>query len=62
MVVEERFPGELKTLRADNVRLRRLMMCPNPVQYCMKMTPEAAPLGSFPLVAGTGFEPATSGL
>lgn len=25
MVVEERFPGELETLRADNVRLRRLL-------------------------------------
>jgi len=24
-VVEERFPGELQTLRADNVRLRRLL-------------------------------------
>ena len=25
MVVEERFPGELETLRADNTRLRRLL-------------------------------------
>jgi hypothetical protein len=25
VVVEERFPGELKTLRADNVRLRQLL-------------------------------------
>src|ERR1700686_3290647 len=25
VVVEERFPGELETLRADNVRLRRLL-------------------------------------
>ena len=24
-VVEERFPGELQTLRAENVRLRRLL-------------------------------------
>ena len=24
-VVKERFPGELQTLRADNVRLRRLL-------------------------------------
>ena len=25
MVVEERFPGELETLRAENTRLRRLL-------------------------------------
>jgi hypothetical protein len=34
----------------------------NPFTSDMKMAPEVAPLGPFPLVAGTGFEPATSGL
>ena len=38
---------------------------PNVAKYVAiehEMTPEVTPLGSFPLVAGTGFEPATSGL
>jgi hypothetical protein len=39
-----------------------MLMFTNPFTSGMKTTPEVAPLGSFPLVAGTGFEPATSGL
>src|SRR5258705_2482241 len=41
---------------------QRRLMFTNPFPSGMKMAPEVAPLGPFPLVAGTGFEPATSGL
>ena len=37
-------------------------MFTNPFTSGMKMAAEVTPLGRFPLVAGTGFEPATSGL
>ena len=39
-----------------------MLGAPNTFRSGMKMAPEVAPLGPFPLVAGTGFEPATSGL
>jgi integrase len=54
--------------RVGNVRRRRQfrwlakLMFPNAFPSGMKMTPEVGPLGSFYLVAGTGFAPATSGL
>jgi hypothetical protein len=48
VVVEERFPGELATLRADNVRLRRLLKlseeqarAPNPDQPTLSGAPES---------------------
>jgi hypothetical protein len=49
VVVEERFPGELETLRADNVRLRRLLKlsaeqarAADPDQATLSGAPESA--------------------
>jgi Phage integrase family len=52
--------GKLTT--KTTVQMASKANVPKRVPTGMKMTPEVAPLGSFPLVAGTGFEPATSGL
>ena len=54
--------GIQPTNSAYQLTSKAMLMFPNPFPSGMKMTPEVAPLGPFPLVAGTGFEPATSGL
>ena len=45
-VVEERFPGELQTLRADNVRLRRLLVPSN--EQARAADPDQATLTGAP--------------
>ena len=57
-----RISGPMRRIGLLRFCYQRMLMFPNPFPSGMKMTPEVAPLGSFPLVAGTGFEPATSGL
>ena len=50
MVVEERFPGELETLRADNVRLRRLLKLSE--EQARAADPDQATLTGAPRLAG----------